>query len=135
MLLSVISVWGITYLSRYVDQMKNFQYFVVDSNKPLALLGGIFLFLTFVFHVKLRYSKFINTIAMATFGVLLIHMHSDSMANFLWKDVFCNIQYSSSPYLIIHFIGTIVILYTVCVIIDLLRIFLLEQPLFKRFGE
>ena len=130
-IIAVLSLWGITFLSRYVDQMKNFQYMVVDSHKILAFMISVFLFLLFVYHVKIGYSKVINTMALATFGVLLIHNHSDAMSVFLWKDIFKNYQYVNTPYCALHFVGVVLAVYGICVVVDLLRIYLLEKPLFK----
>jgi hypothetical protein len=53
-------------------------YFVADSNKILAVFTAVSAFITFK-NIKLKYNKTINTIASATFGVLLIHANSDAM--------------------------------------------------------
>ena len=56
--------------------------FVTDSNTFLAVMVGVFAFLFFK-NIKVPYSKFINIIGASTFGVLLIHAHSDAMRQWL----------------------------------------------------
>lgn len=131
LLLSTFTVWSITWLSSYVDIMKNFQYFVVDSNKPFAFICSVFLFLYFLYHVKISYSRIINQMALTTFGVLLIHMHSDAMASLLWGKILRNVDYAMTELAIPHFIVSVIFVYSVCVVIDLLRIYLIERPLFS----
>ena len=130
---SILTVWTITWLSAYIDIMKNFQYLVVDSNKPLALICSVFLFLFFLHHVKMPNSRRLNQIALATFGVLLIHMHSDAMASLLWGKILRNYDFAITEYAIPHFFCSVFIVYFSCVTIDLVRIYLLERPLFSFF--
>ena len=95
-----LSILGIFYLIRIKGgelQIWTLYYFVSDSNKILALLSSVSLFLFFK-DLNLPQTAWVNRIATATFGVLLIHGNSN---------------------------------YTVCVVIDLLRIRYVERPLFK----
>ena len=58
---------------------KNSPYaFVSDANTLLAVCMGISSF-NFFKNIKIKNSKFINGVAVSTFGVLLIHAGSDSM--------------------------------------------------------
>jgi len=107
-------------------------YMVSDSNKLFALIIGIFSFLFFK-NLKIKNSKFINTIASTTFGVLCIHAASDSMRTFLWKDLLNVSGMYNMPFaklVIISFVSVIAV-FTVCSIIDIVRIYLLEKPFFK----
>lgn len=100
--LSVMScIWLGTILNR------NMAYgFVTDSNTFLALLTGVSAFLFFK-NLKLRYNKWMNAISASTFGVLLIHAHSDSMRQWLWKDFLNNTSFYNSPWLLLHAIGSV----------------------------
>lgn len=105
-------------------------YFLQDCNKITALAVALCFFLYFK-NLKIKYSKTINTIAASTFGVLCIHANSDTMRQWLWKEVFNNTGFFHSPYLVFHAIGVVVIVFAVCTVLDQLRIRLIEKPLFK----
>ena len=107
-------------------------YLTSDSNKILALLIGVFTFLSFK-NFKIKNSKFINTIASTTFGVLCIHAGGDTMRNLLWgKIVDVKGHYSLPlPQLILFSIGVILAIFAVCSVIDLVRIYCIEKPVFK----
>lgn len=73
--------------------------------------------------------------AKATFGVLLIHANSDTMRQWLWKDTLQNTNYFDSQYLWIHALVSVLVIYLVCVAIDLVRIYMLERPLFRMLDQ
>lgn len=80
---------------------------------------------------NLKYSKAINAIAATTFGVLMIHTNSATMRRFLWIDLFDNAGHFTSSMLALYACGVVLIVYVVCVCIDLLRISFVEKPFFK----
>ena len=129
LLLSWMSVIVLAIVSRFIGKEIGIcYYFVADSNKVLALITGVSTFLFFK-NLKIGYSKAINTIAASTFGVLLIHANSDTMRRWLWGDV-CNAYQEGN--IIIHAIASVMVIYFVCTIIDMIRNRLIEQPLIKR---
>lgn len=65
--------------------------FVADSNKIFAVTTSIFSFL-FAKSIKIPYSKWINKLGSATFGVLQIHTHSSAMRTWLWRDLLNNVE-------------------------------------------
>ena len=105
-------------------------FFVTDAHKILAVTTSIALFMMFK-NIRIKYSAFINNIASTTFGVLLIHANSDAMIRFVWQDIFAVKEQYFSPNLYIHAICTVILVYVVCVCIDLLRIKFIEKPFFK----
>lgn len=109
---------------------KNYYHMVANEHKFLALACSFSLFMLFR-NIKIKQNKVINTIAASTFGVLLIHANSDAMGKFLWQDVLHNASYYNSPFLIVHAILSVILIYVVCVCIDQVRIHLLEKPLFS----
>lgn len=109
---------------------KNYYHMVVNEHKFLALACSFSLFMLFK-NIKIKQNKVINTIAASTFGVLLIHANSDAMRKLLWQDVLHNASYYNSPFLIVHAILSVILVYVVCVCIDQVRIHLLEKPLFS----
>ena len=125
----VACVWLGTKLNR------NMPYaFVSDANTALAVTNGICSFMFFK-NVKIKYNKFINTVAASAYGVLLIHANSDEMRQWLWGDVLHNVSMYSSSWLILHAIGSVIGIYVVCTLIDYLRIRFIEKPFFKLWDK
>lgn len=126
-------------------------YFLADANKITALAVAICCFMAFKPKQIVRganeeirpvipNSRIINNIASATFGVLLIHANSDAMRRWLWQDV-CNVKgnylnCSSIVDLLAYSTGCVLVIFVICVAIDLLRQRFIERPLFdKLFPE
>lgn len=105
-------------------------YFVIDCNKILAFLPAVATFLFFR-NLQIGHRKWINNIAATTLGMLLIHANSNSMRQWLWQDVLKNVEYFYSEYLILHAVLSVIGVYLICVVIDLVRIHFLEKPLEK----
>lgn len=105
-------------------------YFVADSNKILAVITSVSLFVFFK-NLKFRYNPVINTVAASTFGVFLIHTRGDRMRQWLWKDTLNNVGAFHSDTFIIHAVVSVLAIYIICTLIDIARIHLLEKPLFK----
>ena len=108
--------------------------FVVDSNTFLAVAMGVSSFMLFK-NIKIAPNRFINSVAASCFGVLLIHSNSDTMRYWLWVDVSKNVAMYKSPLVYLHAILTPVIIFTVCVTIDMLRIRFIEKPFFKLWDK
>ena len=101
---------------------------VEDSNAFLALTNGITSFMWFK-SMKMRNSKFINTIAASAFGVLLIHANSNTMRQWLWKDTIDCVGHFDAPFFWFYAIGCVLAIYAVCTFIDYIRIKTIEVPL------
>lgn len=109
-------------------------YFVADSNTPLAVATGVSTFLFFK-NIKLGYSKIINTISASTFGVLMIHANSDAMRKWLWQDLLDNVGMYSSKYMPLHAIGSVLAIFIICTLIDILRVNLIEKAFFRLWDK
>lgn len=131
--LSLLSVVFALWLGQRMQRQMAYA-FVVDSNTLLAYLTGICSFLYFR-NLKLKYSRFINTVAASTFGVLLIHANSDAMRRFLWKDVLHTTKAAFSTWMPLHAIGSVIGIFVVCVLIDQCRIHLIERPCLKLYDR
>lgn len=70
--------------------------------------------------------KPINILASATLGVYLIH-ENPSMINILWNDILHISKYAHSQALIVHMIISVIIIYFVCSIIDIIRQHTIEK--------
>ena len=127
--LSVISVVSCAWLGSKIDRNMAF-YFVSDSNTFLAVTNGVCSFMFFK-NLKIRQSKFINTVAASTFGVLCIHANSDTMRRWLWKDTLNNVGAYGSDLIVLHAIGVVIAIFIICTLIDMARIRLIERLFFK----
>lgn len=127
--ISVLSVLVMLFRGVYSGVALNWgllMFFVSDSNKMLAFLVSISTFM-FIKNVHIRQSKWINTIASCTFGVLLIHANSDAMRQWLWKDTCDNVGILHSSMIYIHALCVPIIVFIACTIIDFCRQRFLER--------
>ena len=108
--------------------------YVADSNTFYAVAVAVCSFMFFR-TLNLGRNKVINTIAGSTFGVLLIHAHSDTMRKWLWKDVLDNVGHYGSRFMPLHAVGSVVGVFAVCTVIDLVRIRVLEKPFFRLWDK
>lgn len=128
-LLCVVSVIACACLSAKKNHTLAFR-FVSDSNSFLAAATGVCLFMLFK-NLNIGYSKFINTIAASTFGVVLIHANSDNMRRWLWVDTIDAVGHYNAAFMPLYAVGCVASIYIICTLIDQLRIRLIEKPFFK----
>lgn len=107
--------------------------YFMSGNKLPIFLCSITLFLAFK-NLKLKPTKSINTVAMTTFGIYLIH-DNQFVRPFIWENIFRNAAYIDSPLLILHASIAIMLVFTICSIIDFLRIILIERPFFSKLDK
>lgn len=129
-IVSVLSVVVILFSGKDIHPY----WFVSDSNKIMALLTSICLFNCFR-TLRFPYSKVVNALGATTFGVLLIHAHSDSMRRWLWGDLFDNVGHLASSMYALRAFVIVLLVFVVCACIDYLRIVLLEKPLFAFYDR
>lgn len=111
-----------------------YHYFVSDSHKVLAVITAVCGFLYFK-NLSIKPSPFINRMAAATFGVLLIHANSDIMRQWLWKDTLNNVGAFAGRYFIVHAILAVTGVYIICTLIDMIRIQSLEKSFFRWYDK
>lgn len=131
-LVSILSILIRVRLSVPIDPRYN--YFVQDAHKLGAVLVGVFLFTTFK-NLQINYSHGINLVAKTTFGILMIHANSDAWRTFMWRDLLhVNSSYIfATPLLIIRSLLIVSGVFICCSALDLLRICLIEKPVFRHF--
>ena len=103
---------------------------VSDSNAILAIIVA---FCTFNFFnsINIAYNKWINLIGGSTFGVLLIHANSDTMRQWLWKDMVQCVEHFDVPYYALYAIFCVLAIFSICIIIDRTRILTIERWTFN----
>lgn len=111
-------------------------YFFYDANKLGAVLVSTALLSTFK-NLTVPYSKVINLFAKTTFGVLLIHVSSSAMRDFLWYDLLHvnTMSALSTVSLMINSVFICAVIYLVCSLIDIVRIFTVERWVFDHFDH
>lgn len=92
----------------------------------LTLATSICIFAAFA-NRNIKYSKWINLVSSATFGVYLIH-DNNFVRPFLWKTVFHNADFQDSILLIPYSIAVAAIVFLLCTLLDLLRQRVMERP-------
>lgn len=105
-----------------------------DSNRILAVVTAFCAFMFFK-NVSIPNNRFINTVASATFGVLLIHANSDTMRQWLWKDTLHNVEVFNTSWCYLRFICSALGVYVICTCIDLIRIYCLEKSFFMFYDK
>lgn len=136
-MLSVLSMWSICSYMESECNLSKIYWMVSDCNAVFALFVGVTSFMFFK-NIKIKTNIFINNVASTTFGVLLIHANSDEMRQWLWHDILNNVGWYESDFFYLHALISVFLVFSVCAIIDFLRIKLIEIPFFtildKRFS-
>ena len=131
-LLLVICLLSVVVLKKQL--FKDVRYFMWPMYKSPILLLSVFVFLTFK-GIKMREIKWINWIAGSVFGVYLIHMNQ-SVFQWMWFDLLKIKSYYNSQWLPLHAFICMIVIFIACIIIDKIRIYLIEKPverlLFKK---
>jgi len=128
-LMFILSVLVFDLIGLRIDIFAQNATHFIALNSPLILLCAVCLFLGFK-NLKMPDSRVINQIALSVFGIYLIH-DNIFIRSFLWIDLFDNASYLDSLYLIPYILGIVFLVFAGCVIIDQIRIFCLERPLFN----
>ncbi len=100
-----------------------------DESSILNIIGGIFLFQLFR-NIKMPSIKVINFLAGTTFGMLLIHDHN-FFRPYCWYNVFHTPDWWYSNKFIIRVGFCVFCIFVAGAIIDTLRKYLLEKPIFS----
>lgn len=135
LILTAVS-FGVLYLSvilfdiigLVIPIISQYATYFMNLSSPIAILCAISLFLVFK-NLHVGNNKIINQVALSMFGVYLIHDNL-FIRPFLWNQLFQNTAYFDTPVLFLHAILAIFITFIVCVIIDQIRIILIEKPIF-----
>ncbi|WP_371932428.1 acyltransferase [Bacillus sp. WLY-B-L8] len=109
------------YLIRYINYKFNlsiYSNFFVELNSINALLFSVSLFIILS---RLNFkSRIVNSIGACTFGVYLIH-DNPFIRKFIWIDLFHDAEHLYGKYIIISSMVEPVIIFLICVAIELLR--------------
>lgn len=104
-----------------------------DANKINIFLLAVSIFLYFL-RLNIRCIKSVNYVGGGgiAFGVLLWHANNDIMRQWLWKDFLKNTEYLTHDYLWLHCLLSVVSVYVICTMLELLRYYFIERPIFSK---
>lgn len=100
-------------------------YLITSRGSVFSIIIAVCIFCSIVYSRKIQ-SRAINTIASSTFGIYLIH-DNPFVRKIIWTDVFHNPDFISSNYLVLHMLGVVIVIFSVCGIIELIRKNTLEK--------
>lgn len=118
---------GLTYQSAEFigDVTKYFPIFsVLISSSLLVVALGI----------KPFHCKFINLISCSVLAVYLIH-DNPLVREFIWWTISPNINQIGSNHIFVHMIQKVLFVFVTCVVIDQIRIWLIEKPIEKLLSK
>lgn len=104
--------------------------YISDCNELLPTITAISSFMYFK-DIKIPQSKWINIVGGSTFGVLLIHANSNTMRQWLWKDILNNIEHYNDKLFWLYPIISVISIFLICILIDRIRICFIEKPLIR----
>ena len=100
------------------------------NSLPILILS--IYFFAFIKNIKIKENKIITVLAQSSFAVYLIHMNLIFVKYLYYKILKIQNYYDSNTFLLLGYIVlTSIIIYIVCVFIDIIRINLIEKPIFK----
>ena len=108
-----------------LPSMINSPTYFYSMNKLPILLTSLVIFMAFK-NMNIKTNKFINKVAITTFGIYLIH-DNPYIRKFLWQMLFKNSKYIDSSILIPYSIMACLLVFISCSIIEYLRITLIEK--------
>lgn len=121
----VVSAIG-TYFN--IPNMQAHAFRFATRYSPLMVLDAIFLFYVFK-NLQIKASKIINTLASATLGIYLFHEYPFARP-LLWDKLLRVKEVYSSNIFIMYLFLSVIGLYLLGTVIDLIRIHMFEKPLF-----
>lgn len=123
---------GLCILTIILDWARTrFTWFYIEPSffygqNQLPIFAMALLIFIGVINSKITYSKMINSIGGAAFGVYLIH-DNNYVRPWLWNNVFQNAKYEESIWLIPYSMIVIMLVFIVCALIELIRKRFLES--------
>lgn len=122
----VLALWISAKTGKHVSQYR----LVSDSNALMAVATAVTSFMFFK-NLRIPHNRFINIFGASTFGVLLIHANSDTMRQWLWKDMLDNAGHYADEYFWIRPIIAVLLIFVICIVIDYIRLKTVEKWAFR----
>lgn len=110
----IIAFGGI--LTNNNNLLMNIMYVIGTNYSIFTLILAILMFWTFN-NIKIKNNRIINNISASVLGIYIIH-ENDFIRDWLWKEFWPNTMYINSNFFIIHLILKVILVFSVCLIID-----------------
>lgn len=126
---TVLRGFALKYLGNEVERL-------LDYTNILNFIPMICLFLYFR-EIKIKnglFNRIIEKVAPLTFGIYLVHENL-YFKPFMWKEVLGVYRYAKSPYLIIHFVLVVILVFSACAIIECIRRKLFEFGKYTKLSK
>lgn len=135
-LLACVSIYlvsiSLAFVGTRYEVFSFYTTYFYSENSITILFLSVVLFLAFV-NLQIKQNIMINAIASSTFGIYLIH-DNNYVRNFLWLRVFKNYYFQNSILLIPYSILTVIIVFTLCSLIEIVRQ-IIERRFFRIFKK
>lgn len=122
---SSLSILVFDVIGKKIPNVGRHAYYLFGMQMLPGFIISVLIFVIFI-NINIKYSKIINTIASATFGVYLIH-DEHYIRSILWVNIFKNGSFTNSKFLIPYSFLVIAVVFAVCSAIELLRINFIEK--------
>lgn len=116
--LSILSGVFFDFLGQFIPFFIGKHYHFAELYSPSILLCSIFIFIGFL-KLNIKYNSLLNVIGSSTFIIYLIH-DNPFVRNLLWIKLFKNYEYYNSKFLIFHSSLSIITVFIMCSVIDIL---------------
>lgn len=126
----ICSVIVLDLLGTKISYLVGHSTYFFSRMSPFVIILSISLLNIFL-NKKFYINKFINKISQGVFAVYLIS-DNNYVRNILWSDLLHNQKYFNSNALILHMFISIVLIFIICIFIELIRIFIFEK-LYKTY--
>lgn len=131
-IMSISSILVSSWMGDRIGNAKHYPYFFIsEPNYLFSFLVGISLFMIFN-SIEIRPNKLINTVAASTFGVLCIHL---PLREVLWHSLFNSSDHYYDTFMPIYAVCSVIVVFVICTLIDMIRIKLLEEPFLKNWDK
>lgn len=119
------------YLCRYNEIFFKLFRKAINMNSIVIFIESVLLFLTFK-NLEIKANNVINLFGKYSFGVYLFH-DNFIFKSFLWKNILKieNFYFAEPYWLILHIIVCTIGIYLVGTLIELIRVKIIEEPIFK----
>ncbi len=120
---TLVFVFGLAcvFTERTVGKLGGYATMLYSYNSLAVLAASLclFAFFTKINIAGKKVCKVINTLATATFGVYLIHEHR--YLRYLWPQWLSVESNADKPWMILHWLGSVVLVFMLCATIELIR--------------
>ena len=118
-LLTYLSSLVFSFLWTEINRFNNIVFYFYAQDTVTIVWVSVLLFMIFV-KMNMKYNKIVNLVASSTFWIYLIH-DNFLMRDFLWNDLFENVKYQDTIFLIPYSIFAVSLVFVSCMLIDLFR--------------